>query len=149
MTGYERTGWRDEQISNRHREWGFNCPSVDLDFVMVEYNHGAPVAVVEYKHHKSSLPVSREHPSMRALGQLYGADGKQLPLLVAYYWPDMWAFRFRAYNERAVSIFETGNWIDCSERQWVGVLYGLRSQYLHEAVLSKLMTGLPPNQEVA
>lgn len=34
MTAQERTGWRDEEISARHRIWGVNCPAVDLDFLM-------------------------------------------------------------------------------------------------------------------
>ncbi len=35
----ERTGWRDEKISQRHREWGYNCPAVDLDFEVVDRVH--------------------------------------------------------------------------------------------------------------
>lgn len=50
MSAYERSGWRDMELSGRHRIWGFNCPAVDLDFLMVEYNLGIAIAVVEYKH---------------------------------------------------------------------------------------------------
>jgi len=32
------------QLSDRHRQWGDDCPMVDLDFLMCEYNHGVPVA---------------------------------------------------------------------------------------------------------
>ncbi len=49
MTAGERTGWRDREISQRQRRWGFHCAAVDLDFVLVEYCVAAPVAIVEYK----------------------------------------------------------------------------------------------------
>ena len=62
----ERTGWRDQALSDRHREWGFNCPSVDLDFLMVEYNIGLPVALVEYKNERAWMPDFR-HATYRAL----------------------------------------------------------------------------------
>jgi hypothetical protein len=36
----ERNGWRDLEMSLRHKLWGFHCPAVDIDFLMVEYNRG-------------------------------------------------------------------------------------------------------------
>ena len=56
----ERTNWRDEALSQRHRQWGWNCPGLDLDFVFLEYDKGRAVAVVEYKtktRHRSTLPI--------------------------------------------------------------------------------------------
>jgi hypothetical protein len=38
----------------------FNCPAVDLDFVMAEHNHGLPVALIEYKErHAKGAAVNR------------------------------------------------------------------------------------------
>lgn len=54
MSGPERTGWRDENLSRRHREWGFHCPAVDLGFLLIEYDTGEA--------HSSS------HPGERAIG---------------------------------------------------------------------------------
>ena len=34
----ERTGWRDEEISRRHRLYGVSCPMIDIDFLVSE-NH--------------------------------------------------------------------------------------------------------------
>ena len=31
----ERTGWRDEKLSQRHRMWGWDCPAVDIDFLLL------------------------------------------------------------------------------------------------------------------
>ena len=50
----ERTGWRDEAISRRHREWGA-CAGVDIDFLLVEYRAGYPYALIEYKNKTSEL----------------------------------------------------------------------------------------------
>ena len=30
----ERTHWRDEALSERHRLWGYDCPAVDVDFLL-------------------------------------------------------------------------------------------------------------------
>jgi hypothetical protein len=145
MTAHERTGWRDQEISNRHRQWGFNCPGADLDFVMVEYNFGAPVAVVEYKHHKSNLIPNPSNPTIRAIGSLYSADGQQLPLFIAKYWPESWAFRVCPYNEMARLMLMTDEWMDYTEREWVSLLYALRSQHLTNNVLSQLNDYKPPS----
>lgn len=66
MSSDERTGWRDEGLSRRHRNWGFNCPCVDLDFLVVEFDQSEPVALVEYKHEQAQ-PLLSSHPSYRAL----------------------------------------------------------------------------------
>ena len=89
------------EISNRHRKWGFNCPAVDLDFLMLEYNHGKPCALVEYKHRRAAT-VNPSHATYRALVAL--ADGyKDGPLacFVAIYNPDDWSFRVIPLNESA------------------------------------------------
>ena len=38
----EWSGWRDQELSRRHQRWGFACPAVDLDFVLVEFGLAAP-----------------------------------------------------------------------------------------------------------
>jgi len=47
----ERTGWRDRELSERHRRWGWNCPAMDIDFL--EFHDGEPVALIECKHEKA------------------------------------------------------------------------------------------------
>lgn len=137
----ERTGWRDERISKRHRKWGFNCPAVDLDFLMVEYNHGLPVAIVEYKHHCARMPNTR-HPTYRALRDL--ADnyaGHGLPFIVAFYWPDIWAFRVKAINESALKWFDKD--AHMTEREYVTRLYDIRELTCNEQTKNNLNTSLP------
>jgi hypothetical protein len=136
----ERTGWRDEAISSRHRVWGFNCPAVDLDFLVVEYNVGKPVALIEYKHHAAAMPYL-QHPTYRALTDLaenYGPG--QLPFAVVFYWPDIWAFRVLPVNDAAKSYFTKEMYC---ERDYVKVLYYMRRILLTHEVKGKLSTGLP------
>ena len=143
----ERTGWRDAEISARHREWGFNCPAVDLDFLMVEYNLGKPVGLVEYKHFMASEP-NLLHPTYRAivdLGDNYRPDDGRdagLPVLIAFYWPDVWAFRVHPLNDSARRWFTDGAVI--SEREFVTRLYAVRAYTVSTSVLAKLNDDLPP-----
>jgi len=78
----ERTGWRDQEISARHRMWGYDCPALDLDFLMLEYDQGKAAALVEFKNEKA-MPIRMGHPSIRALIGL--ADAANIPLFLVRY----------------------------------------------------------------
>ncbi len=137
----ERTGWRDEGISRRHRVWGFNCPAVDLDFLVAEYNLGLPVALVEYKHFKARQPVI-EHPTYRALTAL--ADGYNqgpLPFIIAFYWPEIWAFRVSPINQVSKTNFREGEML--TEFDFVARLYQMRRLVLSQNLIGKLNRLLP------
>lgn len=135
----ERTGWRDESLSRRHREWGFNCPAVDLDFLMVEYNLGKPVGLIEYKHFQARMP-NLKHATYRALSEL--ATVAELPFVVAFYWPSSWAFRIYPINGISKNHFRNPE--DLSEREFVQRLYRLRRLKLTENLEGKLQTLRPP-----
>lgn len=137
----ERTGWRDESISARHREWGFNCPAVDLDFLVTEYNVGKPVALIEYKHYRARFP-ELQHPTYRALSALADGYCEPLPFLVAFYWPEIWAFRILPVNEVAQKHFSAGETL--CERDFVIRLYRLRRLTLAVHLRDKLSRQLPP-----
>jgi hypothetical protein len=91
----ERTGWRDEGISERHRRWGFNCPAVDLDFTLCEYDAGEPYGIVEYKC-ETAAPVVRAHPTIRAIKRL--GDKANLPVFLTIYARDFRWFRCEGLN---------------------------------------------------
>lgn len=136
----ERTGWRDEAISGRHRHWGFNCPAVDLDFLVAEYNVGKPVALIEYKHSQARLPII-EHPTYRALSALADGYREPLPFIIAFYWPEIWAFRLLPINETAQEHFHSGETL--CERDFVQRLYRLRRLTLARHLADTLNTALP------
>jgi hypothetical protein len=137
----ERTGWRDEEISARHRTWGFNCPCVDLDFVVTEYNLGLPVALVEYKHFKAQRP-NPEHPTFRALTALCdGYKDGPLPFFVAFYWPDIWAFEIMPINAASLKLVSKSRIL--SEREYVTGLYSMRRKVVAADVVKKLNHEFP------
>jgi hypothetical protein len=148
MSAFERSGWRDQEISGRHRRWGFNCPAVDLDFLMVEYNLGLPVGMVEYKHHQASMP-NTEHPTYRALRDL--ADGYKagpLPFILAFYWPDVWSVRVHPMNDVSHDFYSQvpdydGTSVQLTERRYVKSLYLMRKLKVDERVLKNCLDDLP------
>lgn len=146
-TRHERTGWRDAAVSARHREWGFNCPAVDLDFLVAEYNVGKPVGLIEYKHYLAREP-NILHPTYRALTDLSDnyLNGS-LPFLIAFYWPDIWAFRCLPVNGTAKAHFAENEIL--TERQFVTRLYRLRRLRLARELEDKLNDLLPPSEAAA
>jgi hypothetical protein len=119
----ERTGWRDEALSRKHREWGWDCPAVDLDFILVEYDQGLPVAVIEYKH-ENAKPVSLTHPSYMALAIL--GERADLPIFVVRYADDFSWWEVQAINTVATAILSTLRRV--SESQYVKFLHWLRGR---------------------
>lgn len=133
-------------LSHRHRQWGHDCPAVDLDFVMAEYNHGVTVAIVDYKHHGESVQHTNAR-SYAVLGDLYDRHGRQHPLFVARFWPDTWAFKVRPMNERATQVVGRLSWHPFTEQEYVLLLYRLRKDALTEGdrrYIERLNDILPP-----
>lgn len=148
----ERTGWRDQKISERHRIWGYNCPAVDLDFVVAEYNYGRPVALVEYKERRAAEP-DLSHPTYQALSAL--ADGYAegpLPFLVAFYDNEEWWFRVLPVNGRAQEYYAHCAGEILTEQRFVTSLYLLRKRVLDQndrKAIARLNTSLPTGRAAA
>jgi hypothetical protein len=121
VTASETTGSRDLALSQRHRLWGFDCPAADIDFLMVEYNRGVPVALIDYKHHNSKERYDGS-ANMRAVVVL--ADRAAVPFFVARYCPRTWWFRVHPKNDLARKMFEEGQ--PFREIEFVEMLYRLR-----------------------
>ena len=119
----ERSGWRDEKLSRRHRKWGFNCPMVDIDLLALEYDAGRPSAVVEYKHEKAP-PQFPSHASYRAIGWL--ATAASVPFMAVRYSDDLDRFRVVPLNSHAKA-YLSGSAL-MTEREYVGLLYRLRGR---------------------
>jgi hypothetical protein len=135
----ERTHWRDEQISTRHRLYGWDAPALDVDFLMVEYDSGKPSALVEYKAYGAKA-VNVEHPSYRAIRVL--ADAARIPFLVAFYGAqDHWWYYVIPVNHIARRYVEVSRYF--SERGYVELLYRVRGKPAPQDVLSKLNTFQP------
>jgi len=78
--------------------WGFDCPALDIDFLMLEYDCGVPSALVEFKH-ENAPPIRMEHPSIRALSLL--CNRARLPFFLARYADDFSWFYVTPGNDWA------------------------------------------------
>lgn len=121
----ERTGWRDEALSLRHRVWGWDCPAADIDFLMIEYDGGWPKALVDYKAF-SILDFNFSHPNIMAQARL-AAFGK-IPAMVVEYHKAKWWFRIMPTNEYARQIYYSFQVM--SEQEFVASLYRIRGRAL-------------------
>lgn len=119
----ERTGWRDEAISRRHRLYGWDCPAVDIDFLVLEYDAAEPVALVEFKNEHAAFADPR-HPSYRALRKL--ADRAGVPFFGVRYASDFSWFRVLPLNRRALGRLPAKAVM--TEEEWVSFLYRLRGR---------------------
>lgn len=130
----ERNGWRDETISRRHRDWGYDCPALDLDWLVIEYDAAIPVALVEYKNENARMASTKE-ANYRALIKLGDMSG--LPVFAVRYASDLSWFRVTALNCVA-----RGKVPDRSQKmtelEYVTLLYKLRDRELPIEVARKL-----------
>lgn len=80
--------WPGEEISRRHRDWGDNCPAVDLDHLLVDCNIGELKAECEFKKRLAPFYPSNTR-ALEAFAALVG-----VPFLRVRYWPsrERWDF---------------------------------------------------------
>ena len=123
----ERTEWRDLEFSKRHRKWGWDCPALDIDFLMIEYDYGIPIALVEYKN-EYAITQHSSHPSYKALITL--GNLADLPVFACRYSNDLLWYKAVALNDKA------HEWLPerktMTEREWVTLLYDLRGRSFPE-----------------
>ena len=120
----ERTNWRDEMISKKHREWGWDCPAVDVDFLLVEYDRAEPAAIIEYKKYNAAA-VNPDHPSMRALSSLGERAG--LPFFIVRYCIDE-PGNYVTTPANYVATRHLGGTVEFTEEEYVNFLYKLRGR---------------------
>jgi len=130
----ERTGWRDQRISERHRMWGFDCPALDIDFLMLEYDRGVPSALVEFKH-EAAPPVRMEHPSIRALSLL--CNRASLPFFLVRYADDFSWFGVTPGNDRASELIPEP--VRLNEEEWIKLLYYCRGRTAPEKLATQIV----------
>jgi len=117
----ERSGWRDLELSQRHRRWGWDCPAVDLDFLFLEYDRGKAVALVEYKHERAA-PQYASHPTYLAMIDLGTRAG--IPVFAARYKADFSEWNIVPLNRKALDFLPERK--QMTEVEWVTFLYTIR-----------------------
>ena len=128
----ERTCWRDLELSLRHKRWGWNLPAVDLDFLLLEYDRGKAVAIVEYKH-EYALPQIATHPSYQAMIDLGTRAG--IPVFACRYKSDFTQWNIVPLNNEAKQLMPNGR-VLMTERQWVTFLYKIRGYDLPQGIFN-------------
>lgn len=121
----ERTGWRDEAISRRHRQWGWDVPGLDLDWPVCEYDRGRAAGLIEYKK-ESAARVNLGHTSIMALADLAGVDRGPLPAFVVRYAADFSWWDVTPFTERGRAILQSYETVRLTEVEFVTLLYNLR-----------------------
>ena len=130
MTSFERTGWRDEELSRWHRRLGVNCPAVDIDFLLMEYDHGKVSALIEYKNEYAS-PQYASHPNYQALIDL--GDRADLPVIVCRYKTDFSQWKVIPLNNKAKSIIPQRTTLN--ETEYISLLYKIRGRDCPKSVI--------------
>lgn len=144
MSSAERSGWRDEAISRKHREWGKDVPAVDIDFLMAEYDRAEPVAIIEYKQ-ECAKPIPSGDPNLRTIANL--ADKADLPAFVVRYGADLSWFKARALNGKGREVLP--GIATYSEPEYVTFLYELRGRAVPQEWSAKLPGDLRGKREEA
>ena|ERR1017187_5634734 len=140
MSKQERTGFRDEWISRRHRLWGDDVPIADLDFLVIEYDRCKCVALVEYKH-VNLRGKFKPDPNTRALQHL--ATIGKIPFYVIFYDPENRTFsQFLFPSEWAKQLGPTLSPTNdaVSELEFVEFLYQLRGRLVSKKIREYLAT---------
>ena len=126
----ERTGWRDEGLSQRHRHWGWDCPAVDIDFLMLEYDNGKASALVEYKN-EHAKPQYVSHPTYQAMINL--GDRAGIPVIACRYSDDFSKWRVVPLNTKAREFIPER--VELDEASWVRLLYKIRGREISDDIL--------------
>ena len=133
----ERTGWRDQNLSQRHRQWGVGCPAMDLDLVLVEMNRAKVSAIFEYKG-ELAQPQVATHPSYLAIADM--GERAEIPVFAVRYAHDFTWFRVVPLNFFAKRTLPDRRMMN--ERQYVTFLYNLRGVQPPEEVFRMLDTAI-------
>lgn len=147
----ERSGWRDQWISNRHRDFGWAL-CVDVDFLGIEYDYGVPVCLIEYKHFHADIKLS----SSQMKAQKYMADNLRMPdgsfgmpfFVVAYY-PEHHNYHVIPMNDAAKAIPNCSVAKTWSERNFVKLLYWMRKKNCPQEILDQMWTSKLPQGVLA
>ncbi len=129
----ERTGWRDEGLSQRHRKWGWDCPAVDIDFLMLEYDTGRASALVEYKNEHAKKQYA-SHPTYQAIIDLGNKAG--IPVLACRYSDDFSRYKVVPLNDIAKEFISTPK--ELNEFEWVRLLYKIRGREIDDNFLQSM-----------
>ena len=128
---FERSGWRDAGISMRHRFWGYDCPAIDIDFILAEYDNGKAVALIEYKNEHAKPQKIEGRKQYAVLMDLCDRGNRgELPLFSVRYKDDYSRFLVVPINDGAKKIIPKRTVM--KELEYVTFLYRIRGRNIPE-----------------
>lgn len=139
MSSFERTGFRDETMSRRHRLYGRDVPCTDIDMIHTEYDNAVPKALIEYKGEHAG-PVLPTDPNIRCITNLANMAG--LPVFGVRYAQNLSWLRVAPLNDAAKAFVPEVSLI--TEPQYVELLYKLRGRKMPEGITEKLLPVAAP-----
>jgi len=142
MASIERTNWRDERLSRRHREWGDINRMTDIDFLVIEYlDDGYPVAIIEYKN-ENCKPIPTNNYNLKALIRL--GDRANLPFFVVRYDSLLTWFIVMPANNKAKSIFNQRKKL--TEIEYVEFIHNIRGINCDSKLIKWLTDNIPSSR---
>jgi hypothetical protein len=135
----EKTGWRDRDLSLRHREWGYDAPFADFDWVCVEYDMHKVMGLFDYKNETAEWPPDQDRGKKATLDALRDmADKGHVPFFVVRYkrpfswfepycWSNVAHMGWSSYHGRRMSEFD-----------YVTFVYKLRARTVPSEIASRL-----------
>ncbi len=125
------SGYRDPMLGVRHAHWGVPFPVTSMDFPVLEYDHGDPVAVLDYQQRGKTVSGPDTMAAYRAfgrLGALSGVFSNQLPFITVQYDHRNWSYRLFGHNDAGRQFLGGPGWLPMSEAGFVDHLYRLRGR---------------------
>ena len=112
--------------------WGFDLPALDIDFLLLNYNHGKPIALIDYTTGYRDVT----HPSFTALRAL--ATAARIPVFLVYHERHklVW-FHVRALNQDAAKRLGQQQQL-LSEVDYVAFLYKLTGRAMPKDIAERL-----------
>ena len=136
-TEVERSNWRDQQISERHRRYGYRMPAVDVDFLLVEAGGwNMPKAIIEYKHQCSDHQKWIKKSGVTILRNL-GLMAR-IPFVVAFYDDRKWSFHVYPLNFFALKFLDKDALL--TEQEFVRILYRMRDMEIRPDEEARIKT---------
>lgn len=130
----EVTFRRDMELLKRHRDWGFNVPAEDIDFL--EYDERKAIALVEYKRRINLEEVSADLSDANIQALMDLGNRASIPVFSAFYTPDRKRFRVFGLNDRGKGYGPPREVI--SEYKYVDFLYWVRGRTMPKEIGEKL-----------
>ena len=139
----ERTLWRDDELGLLHRTWGEHLPAIDIDYLMIEYNGGTVVGVIEYKHEQAKIQYLN-YPNNKALINL--CDRANTPLFAVRYANNFSWWKVKPLNRCATAKTNATSTIIYNEMEYVKFVYSLRNIVMPINIENQILNNIKPNE---